>query len=137
MEHAGLLETLEALERALHQPDIRRDVARLERLLHPGFREFGRSGAAYGRDDALSLLPAEQERTPLWAQDFHVEPLGAEAALLTYRSAGIDRQGALDRHTNRSSLWRLTAQGWQLFFHQGTPCESFLPCSTLIVGRKG
>ncbi|WP_244181643.1 hypothetical protein [Streptomyces curacoi] len=27
----------------------------------------------------------------------------------------------LGRHAHRSSLWRLTADGWQMYFHQGTP----------------
>jgi len=47
MDAQHLLEQLRELEVALHQPANRRDRAMLERLLHPRFREFGRSGRSY------------------------------------------------------------------------------------------
>jgi hypothetical protein len=33
--------------------------------------------------------------------------------------------GALERHTLRTSLWQSTGQGWQLRFHQGSPVAAF------------
>ncbi|HET6369798.1 MAG TPA: DUF4440 domain-containing protein, partial [Nitrospiria bacterium] len=66
----------------------------------------------------------------VWSQDFQVEPLSQEAALLTYRSAHVNNEGELERHTNRASLWQLTEHGWQMFFHQGTPTEAFQKSAT-------
>ena len=47
-------------------------------------------------------------------------------ALLTYKSAHVGRDGALERHALRSSLWQQTPQGWQMLFHQGTPIQAFV-----------
>jgi hypothetical protein len=124
----GLLETLRALEVALHQPSVRRDRGQLERLLHPDFREFGRSGRAYDRAEMLELLAGlSQEPQPdqVWSQDFALQPLATGSALLTYRSARVTADGTLERHTNRSSVWQLTSEGWRMLFHQGTPTGPF------------
>jgi hypothetical protein len=125
MDAQPLLEQLRELEVALHQPAIRRDRAMLERLLHPRFREFGRSGRSYMRADVLANLAAEQEATAVWSQNFEVELVGDDAALLTYRSAHVVADGKLERHTNRSSLWVRAGSAWQMLFHQGTPTEPF------------
>jgi hypothetical protein len=121
----NLLERLQDLEVALHQPAIRRDRAMIERLLHPRFREFGRSGRAYVRADVLANLPAEHEATTVWSQNFNIELVGNDAAMLTYTSAHAVTDGKLELHTNRSSLWVLEAGTWQMLFHQGTPTEPF------------
>ena len=120
-----LLGQLRELEVALHQPATRRDRAMLERLLHPRFREFGRSGRSFLRADVLANLPAEREATAVWSQDFAIERLGEDAALLTYGSAHVVGNGELDRHTSRSSLWVRAGSNWQMLFHQGTPGEPF------------
>jgi len=127
MTQEHLLEELQELESALHQPAVRRSIAELDRLLHPRFREFGRSGRSYTKSDVLTNLPAGQESSVVWSQEFEVEPLAEGLALLTYRSAQVDAEGRLTRHTNRSSLWQHTDRGWQMLFHQGTPCEPFEP----------
>lgn len=121
----SLLEQLRDLEVALHQPSIRRDRAMLERLLHPHFREFGRSGRSYVRADVLATLPSEQEATVVWSQGFEIELIGDDAALLTYRSAHVAAGGKLEQHSNRSSLWVRAGIAWQMLFHQGTPTEPF------------
>jgi hypothetical protein len=43
MNPDNLLQHLRELEVALHQPDVRRDPAQLNQLLHESFAEFGRS----------------------------------------------------------------------------------------------
>ena len=121
----SLLSTLRQLECELHQPKCRRDRARLLQLLAPDFREFGRSGASYTRDEILNILPAEAEPSQIHAQDFAINQLADTVVLLTYRSAHINHAGELLRHTNRSSIWRRTESGWQMVFHQGTPSEPF------------
>src|SRR5262245_21650135 len=127
----ALLQTLRALEVALHQPFVRHDRKRLDQLLHPNFREFGRSGREYDRAEMMILFlneqppSAEQPSSQVWSQDFALEPLAEGCAVLTYRSASIRADGTLERHTNRSSVWQLTAQGWKMLFHQGTPTAPF------------
>lgn len=127
MEDESLLPTLRALECELHQPKCRSDRERLAQLLAPDFREFGRSGRFYSRDDTLALLPTETEASPTHAQDFAIQLLSDTIALLTYRSAYVSPSGELFRHTNRSSIWQLNPIGWQMIFHQGTPTDPFDP----------
>lgn len=125
MEPPSLLTTLRDLECELHQPECRGNRERLEQLLAPDFREFGRSGASYTRDDTLATLPLETEKPQTHAQDFVVHELSDSIVLLTYRAAHLDPSGELFRHTNRSSIWRLDSAGWQMVFHQGTPTAPF------------
>jgi hypothetical protein len=47
-------------------------------------------------------------------------------ALLTYKSAHVDANGELSRHTLRSSLWQKMESRWQMRFHQATPTDAFL-----------
>ena len=49
-----LLETLQSLELELHRPEVRSNRNVLDRLLHPEFREFGRSGHIYERAEVLA-----------------------------------------------------------------------------------
>lgn len=125
MDHVSLLSTLRELECELHQPKCRGDRKRLAQLFAPDFKEFGRSGASYTRDDMLVGLPTETEAPKIHAQDFVVHELSDSIVLLTYRSAHVNPSGGLFRHTNRSSIWRLDSSRWQMVFHQGTPTDPF------------
>ena len=125
MDVVVLLETLRTLEVALHQPEVRRDRRKLDALLHPRFREFGRSGRIYDRPEVLDEFSEQPQSHKVWSQEYRVEPLAEDAALLTYKSAHIGNDGSLERHTIRSSLWLHTVKGWQMLFHQGTPTEPF------------
>ena len=119
-----LLATLRELEQRLHRPEVRSHAGTVAEFLHPAFREFGRSGATYTREQILSEFTASQEDT-IWSQDYALEPVAEDVALLTYRSAHVGPLGALERHTLRSSLWQRTEQGWKMRFHQGTPTAPF------------
>jgi hypothetical protein len=121
----ALLEQLRAREMELHRLEVRCDAEALGRLLHPQFREFGRSGCIYDRSEVLAEFAVVPSDFEIWAQDFKVLSLSESSALLTYRSAHVRPGGQLDRHTNRASVWQLTEIGWQLVFHQGTPTEEF------------
>ncbi|KAM3099092.1 DUF4440 domain-containing protein [Phormidesmis sp. 146-12] len=121
----SILSILRELECELHQPECRSNRERLAQLLAPDFREFGRSGASYTRDHMLTSLPSDLRTPQIYAQDFAVNLLSDSIALLTYRSAHLNASGALFRHTNRSSIWRLESSGWQMVFHQGTPTDPF------------
>lgn len=125
MDHISLLSMLRELECELHHPKCRGDRERLAQLIDPDFKEFGRSGASYTRDDILMQLPTEPQAPKIHAQDFALHQLSDSVALLTYRSAHVNPSGDLFRHTNRSSIWRLTSTGWQMVFHQGTPTDPF------------
>jgi hypothetical protein len=130
MDAKVLLDTLRTLEVALHQPAVRSDRRKLDRLLRDRFREFGRSGGIYTKAEIVTEFAHHPRTYEVWSQDFRVEPLSEGLALLTYRSAHINGDGELDRHTNRSSLWRLTQDGWKMLFHQGTPTDAFLRDTT-------
>jgi len=125
MANGGLLQHLSDLELTIQRPDVRRDQAQLDKLLHDEFLEFGRSGTSYDKADILEQLPAEAAPDAMWSQDFEVAELADGVALITYRSASIDENGDLFRHSLRSSLWLRTEHGWQIRFHQGTATEPF------------
>lgn len=130
MDTDDLVHHLRELEVALHQPDVRRDPARLDDLLHDSFSEFGRSGRSYNRADILEFLRNEILLGPVWSQEFTVAEIAEGIALLTYKSAYVHAYGELHGHTIRSSLWQCTARGWQMRFHQGTPTVAFTKNAT-------
>lgn len=131
MNSQELLAILRALEVETYQACIRGDGARLKTLLHPNFREFGRSGRTYHREDTLASMPGQPQAYEILSEDFQAEELAAGLALLTYRSARLNADRTMGRHTLRASLWQLTGVGWQLRFHQGTPTDAF------AIGRDG
>jgi hypothetical protein len=118
-----LISTLRSLERELREPSVRCSRNRLETLLRPEFREFGRSGAEYTRAQVIEHLLSETNVAKVHAQGFAILDLAPSVVLLTYKSAYISSSGQLERHTNRSSIWRREVGGWQMVFHQGTPRE--------------
>jgi hypothetical protein len=124
----ALLDALRALEVALHRPTVRADRARMEALLHADFVEFGRSGRVWTREatlDEFSGADAAARGPTIHAQDFDLHVLADDLALLSYRSAHVDADGAKHRWTLRASLWQRGSDGaWRLRFHQGTPTEA-------------
>lgn len=118
---ASVQQSLQALECELHQPKTRADIGRLAELLHPEFREFGRSGRSYTRAEILAQLTSETQLVIVHAQDFQLTALSDQVYLLSYRSAHLAPDGGLEHHTQRASIWRLEPGGWQMMFHQGTP----------------
>jgi hypothetical protein len=125
MQDELLLQTLRSLEVEMHQPHVRGDRAKMAKLLHPDFLEIGRSGAIYTRADVLDEFAQNPPAYTVWSRDFAVTQIAPQLAVLIYRSAHIDAAGGLERHTIRTSIWQNTEQGWQVRFHQGTPCEGF------------
>lgn len=115
-----LLQELQALEVELHHPGVNCSPERLERLLHPEFHEVGRSGRPYHRETVVSYLSKVRAQPVVVSDAFAVAVLGAGAALLTYRSAQVEKETGLTKHTFRSSVWLETTVGWQLRYHQGT-----------------
>lgn len=119
-----LLNELQALETELQQPHARGDVARLEQLLHPDFREVGRSGRAYDRSTVIQHLLSEAGQLAIESWSFSATAISTSAVLLTYRSAQRQPDGTLSNHAHRSSIWLKGERGWQVLYHQGTPAEA-------------
>lgn len=120
---AGLVQALLRLERTLWRSSTRFDRDWMERVLHPDFHEFGRSGRRWSRTEILDL-PAVEIGVAWPPQHLSARLVAPDVALLTYVVA--DGTGSA---SNRSSLWLRDAtvvgadpaSGWRLRFHQGGP----------------
>ncbi|WP_409461010.1 DUF4440 domain-containing protein [Stenotrophomonas maltophilia] len=117
---AALAAELEALERALHAPQVRADSERLAALLDEDFSEIGSSGQCYGRAAALAEIPLARAQVLIESDRYAVRLLADGLAQVRYRSR-YHVDGQAQRWVLRSSLWRRHAQGWRVLFHQGTP----------------
>ncbi len=115
-----VLRELLAREPIFHHPEqgtTRRDF---EAMVDPGFWEVGASGRRYGREYVLDVLEERARHPPeeRWeTRDGHCLEIARDHYLLTYTL----RQG--DRLTRRSTIWRLTPDGWRIVYHQGTVAE--------------
>lgn len=99
------------LELLLLEPDVRGDSERLPSLLHPDFCEYGASGRVWTRE-SVAEATSGTERPQVSAVE--ARRLGADAVLVTYRSATAGRSAL------RSSTWVRDSDRWLLLFHQGT-----------------
>lgn len=117
---AALAAELEALERALHAPQVRGDREQLAALLDEDFSEIGSSGQCYGRDAALQEIPLERAQVLIESEQYAVWLLAEDLAQVRYRSR-YQLDGQAQRWVLRSSLWRRHGQRWRVVFHQGTP----------------
>ena len=112
---------LEELEQSLLRPETRRDVQALSKLLADDFHEVGASGHVYDKAAVLTALPVELAPQSYVISEFTVTELDIYVAMLSYRLEARYAGEAAPRKTLRSSMWRLAEDGWQMFFHQGTP----------------
>lgn len=103
-------------ELRLLDPAVRAVPHLVSELLDPEFFEFGASGARYDRTTILTAIaPSRGERvTATGVSELTGKLLAPGLVQVTYVS---DESGRLAR---RSSLWRRTAEGWRMYFHQGT-----------------
>jgi hypothetical protein len=103
-------------ELRLLDPEVRRSPERAWPLLHPAFTEHGASGRIWDRPSILRMMaePPEPGATPTRASRMRGVRLAPGVVHLTYDT---DTDG---RRAHRTSLWLRTAEGWQLYFHQGT-----------------
>lgn len=85
-----------------------------ERLIDDDFKEFGKSGQVHRKADAIQyLLSARTDGYSI--VHFDALPLGADVVLVTYTLLSGNTP-----HSNRSSIWRRSATGWRIVYHQGT-----------------
>jgi hypothetical protein len=110
---------LRQLETCLLDPVFRRDPERVGALLADDFQEFGSSGRVWRREQILELLSTEKFQPPV-IEGFACRPMGAAAALVTYRTVRIDTETNSRTETLRSSLWTSETGEWRMRFHQGT-----------------
>jgi hypothetical protein len=118
------MEVIIEQEIALHQFEVRKDKAKIERLIHPGFREVGRSGNSYDFKSIVRMMEIEKaSNVKVHSQNYECVALEPTVQLLTYETALIDDIGQVSNFTKRSSIWVLVGELWQLKYHQGTPCD--------------
>lgn len=105
---------LQEQEMALLDPAVRRDAVKVRELLDKGFQEFGSSGRVWDLSAILNLMADEKEWEAPAVEDFAVERVDENVALVTYRAVRRERT------TLRSSLWVIREGRWRMYFHQGT-----------------
>lgn len=119
-QESSLLAELTVLEQELHHPGKFCSLARLNQLLHPEFHEIGRSGRAYNRVTVIKFLRSQMTSPSVISDQFAVQRLAPQVALLTFRSVNTLTSGQRE-FAYRSSIWIKNNEQWQLFYHQGTP----------------
>jgi hypothetical protein len=130
MDTKLLLNHLHDLEIELHQMEVRKNKKRLNELLHESFVEVARYGNTYRKSDILANLPITAISGVIWSQDYTIEVLSDDLALIMYKSAMLDENGKLSIYTFRSSLWQKVSGSWMLRFHQWTPASKFTRSKT-------
>jgi hypothetical protein len=101
----------------LLEPRVRASAELLEPLLDPGFSEIGASGQVWRRSAIIAALTAipEASQPALSASELSGALVAPGVVHLTFVTVDSSRR------VHRSSLWRLTDDGWRIYFHQGTP----------------
>jgi len=119
-----LLNHLIYLERRLLDPVVRSSKMQLSNLLHEDFYEISANGLMFNKQHVLGRLPLEKI-PQIYNQGFKGQLITGTLAQLTYNAAyRMNVHHALN-FSIRMSIWTKTHKGWQLFFHQGTPCPEF------------
>lgn len=81
------------------------------------FWEVGASGKQYSREFIINVLQeryAKNESEEWSTHDFYCQEIAENNYLLTYTLI------LNSIHTQRSTLWRKTKEGWKIVYHQGT-----------------
>jgi hypothetical protein len=113
----GVQEELVRREPIFHRAELGTTRADFEAIMAAEFWETGASGKRYSRDFVLDVLDQRHAAAheDAWeTRDFHCLEIAADHYLLTYTLL----QG--ERCTRRATLWRRTAAGWKILYHQGT-----------------
>jgi hypothetical protein len=112
------LHALRQLEPLIYAANSGHTRDHFEALLAPGFWEVGASGKRYSREFVLDTLehrcahPVDET----WdVSDLRVQAIAEDLCLFTYTLHQPTRV------SRRATLWRRTAAGWQMVYHQGTP----------------
>jgi len=117
-ELESILAELSAREPIFHRPEFGATRADFERMTADDFWETGELGRRYSRQVVMDELEKRfaAPHQDIWeTSDFQCRQLSADIYLLTYT--------LLQDHvrlTRRATIWRKTADGWQILHHQGT-----------------
>lgn len=118
-EHDPAVKAAVEGELRLLDPEVRRSPELLGSLLHPEFHEFGASGTRWDRASTLARLQEDTDPADRYVvSGIEGVRLAPDVVHLTFDTVHNGR------HAHRSSLWRLTDEGWQMYFHQGTPFDA-------------
>jgi ribonuclease HI len=109
------LDIVRDCERALLTGAVRGDRLSAGLLLHPDYREFGKSGRVWDKESVLDLMEDTSELVRIRAEGLDAVPLGDDVVLVTYDSVTPEARA------HRSSVWVRESGRWQVRFHQGTP----------------
>ena len=112
-----VLEELQRREPIFHRPEFGTTRRDYENMTAPDFWEVGASGKRYSRDFVLHVLETrapDPEESKWLTRDFHCREIAPDNYLIAYTLF----QGP--RVTRRATLWRRTADGWKVLYHQGT-----------------
>jgi hypothetical protein len=117
-ELAGVLAELAAREPIFHRPEFGTTRADFERMTVDDFWEAGASGRRYSRASVLDELERRfsVKHEDVWeASEFLCRELAPGVYLLTYTLLQDQK-----RKTRRATIWKRTADGWKIVYHQGT-----------------
>jgi hypothetical protein len=119
-ELLAVLEELKQREPIFHHPEFGTTRRDYENMTDSEFWEVGASGRRYSREFVLETLENRQpdpDESQWLTRDFQCREIAADNYLITYTLM----QGP--RITRRATLWRRTAAGWKVLYHQGTLVE--------------
>jgi hypothetical protein len=117
-EMAEILADLSRREPIFHRPEFCTTRADFERMTTEDFWEIGASGRRYSRAVVLDELEKRftAPQPDRWeTSDFRCQRLSPDVFLLTYTLVQDNT-----RWTRRSTIWRRSAAGWKIVYHQGT-----------------
>ena len=120
-EFEDVLAELYAREPIFHRPEFGTSRADFERMTEENFWETGASGRRYSRKAVLDELERRfsKPHDDVWeTRDFNCRKLAEDVYLLTYTLLQDHK-----RLTRRATIWRRTADGWKIVYHQGTIVE--------------
>lgn len=118
LELAGILQELIDREPIFHRPAWGTTRADFERMMSEEFWETGASGTRYSRQFVLDELERRYTapHEDIWeASGFHCQQLAQDLYLVTYTLVQNH-----SRKSRRATIWRHTADGWKIVYHQGT-----------------
>jgi hypothetical protein len=115
VESRSDLDAVQAAELSLLSSAVRHDRGKLDQLLHPEFREIGRSGRVWTREEIIAALSAERDRPEPDADEWAFTRLSDDLVHVTYR---LTAPTGTSRH---SSIWDVAGRSPRIRFHQGTP----------------
>ena len=119
-ELLDIQQSLIGRETIFHRAELGRTRADFEAMMANEFGEIGASGRHYSREYVLETLAQRYSAAydDEWKTgDFYCQEIAPANYLLTYTLW----QGS--RVTRRATIWRRSASGWLIVFHQGTVVE--------------